>query len=105
MNRLLLIASAVVSLAVLAPSATAHADTDEFIDYLIRHGEDSPTAEIQMAQVNLGMAICNLYATSMSDRHVVNTMRAQGDTTDEIAMWTYGSVTYLCPQYEDLLGL
>jgi hypothetical protein len=104
MNRLSLIVAAVISFGVLTPTATAGANTDEFIDYLVRHGEDSSTSEIQMAEVNLGVAICNLYATSLSNRAVMNTMLAQGHTTDEVAMRTVGSVEYLCPQYEYLVG-
>ena len=48
---------------------TAHAD--EFIDYLERNGEDSSTADIRDAELDLGYAICNLYRTTQSNSAVV----------------------------------
>jgi hypothetical protein len=102
-KRSAMIAAAVVSLGMLAPVATALADTDEFINYLKRQGEDSSTAEIRMAEVNLGLAICNPYATSLDNRQVTRTMMADGHDTHWIAVWTVGSVEHLCPQYEYLL--
>jgi hypothetical protein len=103
MNRVLLIATAVVGLATLAPTPTALADTASFIADLERNGEDSSTAEIRSAQIDVGLAICNLYATAGSNREVERTMAANGDSPRHIAVWTVASVLYLCPQYEDLL--
>jgi hypothetical protein len=103
MNRVLLIATAVVGLVMLAPTPTALADTADFIADSERNGEDSTTEEIRSAEIDLGMAICNLYATSGSNREVERTMAAKGDNPHHIAVWTVASVLYLCPQYEDLL--
>jgi hypothetical protein len=102
-NRLSLIAAAVVGLGVLSSSATARADTAEFLTYLGSNGEDVSSAEVREAQINLGLAICNLYATSLNNRAVMQTMMDNGQSTHEIAVWTVGSVMYLCPQYNDLL--
>ena len=56
------------------PVATASADAASFIDYLDRKGMDVSTADIRSASVELGIAI-----------------------------WEFGSVHFLCPQWEYLL--
>jgi hypothetical protein len=53
--------------------------------------------------LDLGYAICNLYRTTQSNSAVVRSMLNYGDSTQFIAVWTYGAVQYLCPQYLYLL--
>lgn len=103
MKYLVLIA-AIVGLGLLCPArAAADVDSEGFVNWLSNHGEDTSTAEIRFRSVDLGMAICNLYATSESNDAVIREMARNGHDTQSAAVWTVGSVRYLCPQYRYLL--
>jgi hypothetical protein len=101
--KCLVLIAAIVGLGLLGPArANADIDSEGFLNWLSSHGEDTSTAEIRFRSVDLGMAICNLYATSGSNDEVNRTVvRDQGPQS--AAVWTVGSVLYLCPQYRYLL--
>jgi hypothetical protein len=101
-KRLSLIAVAVVGLGVLTPAATASADSASFIDYLDRKGMDVSTADIRSASVELGRAICGLYDASQSHTQVTHTL-LRDHSPEDAAIWDFGSVHFLCPQWEYLL--
>lgn len=89
-------------------STVASADTlGPFIDYLDSNGVDVSTTDAQDADVELGQAICGLYAAALkvgkNPNHDVMTQLEARHTQDEAAMWLVGSVNYVCPQYVSLL--
>jgi hypothetical protein len=97
-----LIALAIFLLGVLTPAARASADSASFIDYLDRKGEDVSTADVRSASVQLGRAICGLYDAPQSHSYVAETL-LRDHTPEEAAIWEFGSVHFLCPQWEYLL--
>ena len=102
MKRLSLIAVAVVGLGVLTPAATASADSASFIDYLDRKGMDVSTADIRSASVEVGRSICGLYDAGASHNQVADTL-LRDHSVQDAATWDFGSVHFLCPQWEYLL--
>ena len=88
--------------AAMGAPALAHADSDSygFIDYLARQGEDVSTPEVQYAAIDYGYSICNLYEVSQSNDHVLQVMMRG---SQNVAVYTVGSVLYLCPELEYLL--
>jgi hypothetical protein len=82
----------------------AHVDAAGFLDYLNRNGvRDGGDLQVRGAEVNMGLTICNMYATLGSNALVNRTLAQQGNPS-LAPMWTVGSVTYLCPQYQSLLA-
>ncbi|MDT5069502.1 MAG: hypothetical protein QOK02_5657 [Mycobacterium sp.] len=86
----------------------ASADTlGPFIDYLDNNGVNVSSTEAQDADVELGQAICGLYAAALkvgkNPNHDVMTQLEARHTQDSAAMWLVGSVNYVCPQYLSLL--
>jgi hypothetical protein len=102
MKRLSLITVAIVGPGVLTPAATASADSESFIDYLDRKGMDVRTADIRAASVEVGRAICELYDASESQTEVTRTL-LRDHSPEDAAIWEFGSVHFLCPQWEYLL--
>jgi Protein of unknown function (DUF732) len=104
--KLSLIAAAAIIVTPMVLAAPAHADAADFIDYLERNGIPSPTRAIAADAVDLGNAICGLYSANVdAGRNPKRAVMAQlaEDGNSNPAVWTVGSVTYLCPQYEYLL--
>lgn len=98
-----LAAAAAVGVAVLA-APIAHAGTDEFINYLARNGEDVSGHEVQLAQIDLGLALCNMVRASGRGVYAMDSLMRNGrHSAENAAMWVVGSVNYLCPEYKHLL--
>lgn len=102
MTRAGLVAAVMAVTGAIAAPAGAHADADSygFLDFLSRNGEDVSSAEVQFAAIDYGYAICNLYRVSQSNDHVLRTMMRG---TQNAALYSVGSVHYLCPEWEFLL--
>lgn len=81
-------------------------DAQAFLDYLESHGiRSQDTAELRSASVGMGLAICNTYATTLSNTKASWMVYNLGYTNPrDAATWTVASVDYLCPQYGYLLG-
>lgn len=94
-------AGALIAVGAVIGAPVANAGPSEFINFLVRNGEDMSSTEVQYAAVNFGYAICGLYEASQSNDHVVMTMMRTGQ--QNIAAFTVGSVLDLCPQWEYLL--
>jgi hypothetical protein len=105
-----LMTAATLGTAALALAVPAQADTDEFLDYLQRNGIGTSTARLERADLDMGMSICNIFATAPPAGIDPNTDAIRVLTTGEDPMsnsqastWIVGSVNYLCPQYTDLI--
>jgi hypothetical protein len=105
-----LLVAATLGTAALILAATAQADSAEFLDYLQRHGIGISTTELERSDLDMGMAICNVFATAPAagvepNDDAIRILTTRGDpmSTREAATWVVGSVDYLCPQYTDLL--
>jgi hypothetical protein len=81
-------------------------NVQRFLDYLERNGEPAEQSpELERAAVDLGRATCGLFAGGSSADQVMRTSLKDGRwTTHQAAVWMVGSVEYLCPQYDYLLG-
>ncbi|ABM14671.1 DUF732 domain-containing protein [Mycolicibacterium vanbaalenii] len=88
----------------LGSSGVAHAQPDYrgFVDFLYRHGEPVDDDGVRDAAINYGLAICDLYASSRSNEYVLMKLDKNG-RRDDTAVYTVGSVRYLCPEYGYLL--
>jgi hypothetical protein len=97
-----MIAALITMGAAISAPTLAHADSDSYgyLDYLMRNGEDVSTPEVQYAAIDYGYSICNLYRVSRSNAVVLQTMM-QG--SQNVPVYTVGSVLYLCPEWEYLL--
>ncbi|BBX43907.1 DUF732 domain-containing protein [Mycobacterium simiae] len=102
MKHLVVIIIAVVGLGLLNPPAVASADSASFIDYLNRKGMDVSTPDIRYASIDLGNAICGMYNAGATHTQVSQTL-LQKHSVQEAAVWDFGSVHFLCPQWEYLL--
>jgi hypothetical protein len=101
----LIFAFSFVSPGVAAGAPSAHVDATEFLDYLNRNGvRDEGDLQVREAEVNMGLTICNMYATLGSNALVNRTLAQQNNPSLNPAVWTVGSVSYLCPQYRSLLA-
>lgn len=87
----------------LTGAPVAHANGIDFIDWLESHGEHAGNARIAGAELDMGYAICNLYEAAQSNDVVNQSMQRNGHSPENAAIWTVGSVLYLCPQYKYLL--
>ncbi|MDN4519599.1 DUF732 domain-containing protein [Mycolicibacterium austroafricanum] len=90
----LLIAGAASALAMAAP---AHADTQEFVNYLASRGEVTEGVEFEV--IDLGRAICGMFEAGGTVDDVWDTL-----TQENNAAWIVGSINYLCPDYMYLLN-
>jgi hypothetical protein len=102
MIKAIMIAAVITIGAATSAPALAHADSDSYgyVDYLMRHGEDVSTPEIQYAAIDYGYSICNLYRASRSNDVVLQTLM-QG--SQNVPVYSVGSVLYLCPEWQYLL--
>jgi Protein of unknown function (DUF732) len=105
-----LLTAATLGAAALVLAAPAQGDTTEFLDYLQRHAIGTSTTELERSDLDMGMAICNIFATAPpagvdpnDDAIRVLTTGENPMSTRQAATWIVGSVDYLCPQYTDLL--
>ena len=57
-----------------------------------------------LSNFQMGLNICNAYATTLNNMQVAMWMANLGYSAREGAMWTVSSVNYLRPQYNYLLG-
>jgi hypothetical protein len=96
-----LLMGVLIAMGAMIGAPTANAGPSEFIDFLVRNGEDMSGTEVQYAAIDYGLAICNLYRVSQSNDHVVTQMLRNGE--DNISAYTVGSVLHLCPEWRYLL--
>jgi hypothetical protein len=95
LSVLLLAAGAVIG----APPANA--DNDSFNAMLRANGVDTSSVDSQLANVNLGLAICNMLNTTQSPNATVDSLVARGYHTQANAnMWMAASVINLCPEMD-----
>jgi hypothetical protein len=92
----------IILMAAIGAPGLAHADSDSyrFLDFLARNGEDVSNPEIQYAAIDYGYSICNLYRVSQSNDQVLQTMMRG---SQNVAVFSVGSVLYLCPELKYLL--
>lgn len=90
----LLIAISGLALTVAAP---AHADSQEFVDYIASRGEVTNGMEYEV--IDLGQAICGMFQAGGTVDDVWDTL-----TQRDNAVWIVGSINYLCPDYMYLLN-
>jgi hypothetical protein len=87
-----------VGVAVGAPTL-AHADSESYIDYLARHGENVAAPDVQLAAVDLGYATCDLYRTADNREYV----RGHLNSDAVYRNFSVGAVLHLCPDLMYLL--
>jgi hypothetical protein len=79
-------------------------DVQGFYDSLERADIPNRTPEMRSRNLQMGLAICNAYATALNNDQVGLWLGNLGYSAHDAAMWTVSSVDYLCPQYGYMLG-
>lgn len=90
----LLIAGASMALVIAVP---AHADSQEFVDYLASRG--AVTEGVEYEVIDLGQSICGMFDAGGTVDDVYDTL-----TQENNAAWIVGSIHFLCPDYLYLLN-
>lgn len=88
--------TASVALAV-TMAAPAHADSQDFVDYIASRGEVTDGMEYEV--IDLGQAICGMFQAGGTVDDVWDTLNQRDN-----AVWIVGSINYLCPDYMYLLN-
>jgi hypothetical protein len=86
---------------ILAPSASA--DNDAFNELLRDSGVDTSSVDTQLANVDLGLATCNMLNVTQSPTATVDSLVNGGNHTQSNAnIWMFASVIALCPEMDYL---
>lgn len=97
-----LIIAGLAALALFSAPA-AQADAKDFVAFLESHGEHAGNAEIAVAEVDLGYAICGLFEAAQDRSEVRASLLQNGHSARSASMWEVASVTHLCPDWGYLL--
>lgn len=96
MKRLGLLIASAAALA-LSLAAPAHADSQEFVDYIASRGEDTDGVEYEI--IDLGQSICGVFQVGGTIDDAWDSLNQENN-----AAWIAGSIHYLCPDYLYLLN-
>ncbi|WP_157884745.1 MULTISPECIES: DUF732 domain-containing protein [Mycobacteriaceae] len=94
MRKIGMLMSCVALTLIVAPSA--HADSEDFVDYIASRGEATKGMEYEI--IDLGQAICGMFQAGGTVDDVWDTLTQRNN-----AAWIVGSINYLCPDYLYLL--
>ena len=97
------VAALLLAAGALVGAPLASADTASFNDALGYNGVDISSVDSQMANVDLGLAICNmLNVTQNPNLTVDNLMNGGRHTSHDANVWMALSVMKLCPEMDYL---